>query len=72
MVDQISELTISRRGSVLIPFPQAVDNHQEYNAKALVDVGAGELLLQPTLSGESLAAVIERFAKDRKELQMLD
>ena len=38
----VSELTISRRGSVLIPFPQAVDNHQEYNARALVDVGAGE------------------------------
>jgi len=65
----ISELTISRRGSVLIPFPHAVDNHQEFNAQALVDVGAGELLLQDDASGEALAATIERLATNRRALQ---
>jgi len=65
----ISELTISRRGSVLIPFPHAVDNHQEFNARALVDVGAGEILLQDDASGEALAATIERLGADRRGLQ---
>ena len=65
----VSELTISRRGSVLIPFPHAVDNHQEWNAQALVDAGAGELLLQADISGEVLAATIERLGANRRGLQ---
>jgi UDP-N-acetylglucosamine--N-acetylmuramyl-(pentapeptide) pyrophosphoryl-undecaprenol N-acetylglucosamine transferase len=65
----VSELTISRRGSVLIPYPSAVDNHQEFNARALVDAGAGELLLQKDISGRSLAATIERLGQDRRGLQ---
>jgi len=65
----ISELTISRRGSVLIPFPHAVDNHQEFNARALVDAGAGEILLQKDISGPVLAETIERIGGDRRGLQ---
>lgn len=67
----VSELTISRRGSVLIPYPHAVDNHQETNAQALVDRGAAEMLLQRDLSGESLAAVLGRMDSSRRELQMM-
>ena len=65
----ISELTISRRGSVLIPFPHAVDNHQEFNARALVEAGAAEMLLQSDISGQILAQTIERLGEDRAGLQ---
>jgi UDP-N-acetylglucosamine--N-acetylmuramyl-(pentapeptide) pyrophosphoryl-undecaprenol N-acetylglucosamine transferase len=65
----ISELMISRRGSILVPYPHAVDNHQQHNAQALVDAGGGEMLLQSDLSGASLARAIERLAHNRRGLQ---
>ncbi len=67
----VSELTISRRGSVLVPYPFATDNHQETNARELVEAGAAELMLQKDLSGESLAAMLERMNASRRSLQMM-
>src|SRR5262249_60429249 len=32
----LAELTVSKKASILIPFPRATDNHQEVNARALV------------------------------------
>ncbi|MEE2828140.1 MAG: undecaprenyldiphospho-muramoylpentapeptide beta-N-acetylglucosaminyltransferase [Myxococcota bacterium] len=65
----ISELTVSRRGSLLIPYPHAVDDHQRHNAQALVDAGAGEMLLEADLSGKVLAEAIDRLGRDRKGIQ---
>ena len=56
---------------MLIPYPHAVDNHQERNAQALVDAEAGEMILQADLTGRSLAAVLDRLSKDRKGLQQM-
>ncbi|MCP4870641.1 MAG: undecaprenyldiphospho-muramoylpentapeptide beta-N-acetylglucosaminyltransferase [Proteobacteria bacterium] len=67
----ISELTISRRGSVLVPYPHAIDNHQQVNAQALVDGGAAEMILQKDLTPQSLGDCIERLSKNRRELQMM-
>ena len=67
----VSELMISRRGSVLIPWPKADHNHQEFNARALVEAGGGEMILQSELSGEKLAEVLGRLLKNRRELQMM-
>lgn len=67
----ISELTISRRGSVLVPYPHAIDNHQQVNAQALVDGGAAEMILQKHLTPQSLADTIERLAADRRGLQIM-
>lgn len=54
----LSELAAVGRASVLIPFPQASDNHQEHNARIFTDAGAAELLLQQKAKGEDLARVI--------------
>ena len=67
----VSELTISRRASLLIPFPYATDNHQEVNAGTLVDAGAGEMLLEKDLSGEKLLEVFQRLNADRKAIQRM-
>jgi len=67
----VSELMISRRGSVLVPWPKAAHNHQEANARALVEAGAGEMILQSQLSGERLAETLERLLKNRRDLQMM-
>jgi len=35
----LAELSAVGRPAVLVPFPHATDNHQEFNARALVDAG---------------------------------
>ena len=67
----VSELSMSSRGSVLIPYPHAIYNHQELNAKALVDAGAGEMILERDITPELLAATLERLDGDRKGLQQM-
>lgn len=42
----LAELCAAGVGSVLVPFPQAVDDHQAKNAQFLVDRGAAQLLPQ--------------------------
>jgi UDP-N-acetylglucosamine--N-acetylmuramyl-(pentapeptide) pyrophosphoryl-undecaprenol N-acetylglucosamine transferase len=40
----LAELTNLGKPSVLVPYPYATGNHQYHNARALVDVGAAELI----------------------------
>jgi len=51
----IAELAAAGVASVLVPFPQAVDDHQTGNARFLVNVGAAFLLDQRELTPESVA-----------------
>jgi UDP-N-acetylglucosamine--N-acetylmuramyl-(pentapeptide) pyrophosphoryl-undecaprenol N-acetylglucosamine transferase len=48
----LAELTCLGKASILVPFPQAADNHQELNARALAEAGAAEILPQNALSGD--------------------
>jgi UDP-N-acetylglucosamine--N-acetylmuramyl-(pentapeptide) pyrophosphoryl-undecaprenol N-acetylglucosamine transferase len=50
----VSELASQRRPAILIPLPHAIDNHQTENAKALVALGAAQLLPQPRLMDDDL------------------
>lgn len=54
----VSELAAAGVGSVLVPYPYAVDDHQTGNARYLADVGAARLMPQTELSTESLGAVL--------------
>jgi UDP-N-acetylglucosamine--N-acetylmuramyl-(pentapeptide) pyrophosphoryl-undecaprenol N-acetylglucosamine transferase len=65
----VSELSISQRGALLVPYPQAIDNHQERNAQVLVDAGGGEMILQESLSGELLVNALQRFIDEPRSLQ---
>jgi len=42
----LSELAAVGRAAVLVPFPEATDNHQEANARIFERAGASEVLLQ--------------------------
>lgn len=64
----VAELCAARRASILIPFPQAADDHQTKNAQALATQGASVLLPQAQLSGDRLAAEILRLVGDREAL----
>ncbi|RDZ27564.1 undecaprenyldiphospho-muramoylpentapeptide beta-N-acetylglucosaminyltransferase [Lysobacter silvisoli] len=66
----LAELCAAGVGSVLVPFPQAVDDHQTKNAQFLVDRGAAQLLPQSGDLAERLSATIEILGEREGLLQM--
>jgi UDP-N-acetylglucosamine--N-acetylmuramyl-(pentapeptide) pyrophosphoryl-undecaprenol N-acetylglucosamine transferase len=58
----VAELAVCGKQAVLIPFPFAADNHQEYNASMLAQRGAAEVIVQKDLTPEVLAASVRRHA----------
>jgi len=61
----VAELAVCGKRAVLIPYPFAADNHQEHNARSLAERGGGEVIVQKDLTPAKLAAVIQRFVRDR-------
>lgn len=51
----IAELAAAGVGSLLVPFPHAVDDHQTGNAQYLAENGAAKLVPQPQFTAELLA-----------------
>ncbi|MBV9345636.1 MAG: UDP-N-acetylglucosamine--N-acetylmuramyl-(pentapeptide) pyrophosphoryl-undecaprenol N-acetylglucosamine transferase, partial [Gammaproteobacteria bacterium] len=64
----ISELAAVGVGSVLVPFPNAVDDHQAANAQYLVREGAAVLVLDRDLSPERLAGELQPLCAGRGKL----
>jgi UDP-N-acetylglucosamine--N-acetylmuramyl-(pentapeptide) pyrophosphoryl-undecaprenol N-acetylglucosamine transferase len=64
----VSELAAAGIGSILVPYPHAVDDHQTGNARYLADHGAAELMPQGRLSPQSLGGVLQRLLGDRGRL----
>lgn len=60
----LAELTVCKKAAILIPFPQAADDHQTVNAAALVAKGAAAMIPQAELTGERLAAEIRQLVED--------
>jgi UDP-N-acetylglucosamine--N-acetylmuramyl-(pentapeptide) pyrophosphoryl-undecaprenol N-acetylglucosamine transferase len=54
----LSEITALGRPSLLIPYPYATDNHQEYNARALEKNGAAVVILERDLNDKLLYAEV--------------
>jgi UDP-N-acetylglucosamine--N-acetylmuramyl-(pentapeptide) pyrophosphoryl-undecaprenol N-acetylglucosamine transferase len=67
----ISELAAAGVGSILVPYPHAVDDHQTHNAAYLVSAGAAQLLPQEILTPERLAAVLQQLLSDREGLKAM-
>jgi UDP-N-acetylglucosamine--N-acetylmuramyl-(pentapeptide) pyrophosphoryl-undecaprenol N-acetylglucosamine transferase len=67
----VAEVAAAGRAAVLIPFPQAADDHQRKNAEAFVAAGAAELIVEAELTGERLLKVLtELLADDRRRIEM--
>ncbi len=60
----IAEICACQKAAIFIPLPTAADNHQEKNARVLVDGEAAEMILQKDLTPENLIDHIHRFAND--------
>jgi UDP-N-acetylglucosamine--N-acetylmuramyl-(pentapeptide) pyrophosphoryl-undecaprenol N-acetylglucosamine transferase len=67
----LAELCAVGVGSVLVPFPQAVDDHQTRNAEYLVERGAALLLKQDDALADVLATTLRRLADDAATRQSM-
>ena len=67
----IAELATVGAPAIVVPWPDAAENHQVDNAKVLSDVGAAVLVEQEHLTVDRLVAEIERLAADRGALDEL-
>ena len=64
----VAELAAAGVGSLLVPFPYAVDDHQTVNARFLERAGAALVLPQATLTVERLAEQLRVLLTDRARL----
>ncbi len=60
----VAEICAAGRASLLIPFPQAADDHQRRNAEVLVDAGAAEMLLQADADEYTLLYALQALLTD--------
>ena len=69
----IKEALIFHTPVMLIPYPQAINNHQNYNALFMQDrVKAGKRLLQDDITNKKLAQAIDEFCCEIKRGGMKD
>ncbi len=67
----LAELTAAGRAAILVPFPQATDDHQRANARTLEAAGAAVMLDQADLTGERLASEIGALLADDERRQAM-
>jgi UDP-N-acetylglucosamine--N-acetylmuramyl-(pentapeptide) pyrophosphoryl-undecaprenol N-acetylglucosamine transferase len=64
----LAELTAVGKPAALVPFPHATDNHQEFNARALVDAGGAALLRESEWTPATLADTLAGLLGSRERL----
>ena len=60
----LTELTALGLASILIPSPYVTNNHQEANARSLVDQGAASMILEKELNAQTMLAEIDKILVD--------
>jgi len=68
----VAELAEVGRAAILVPYPHAAKNHQEANARRLMDLGACRMLLEAELNGEVLAREILELREHPDQLAELE
>lgn len=67
----LAELTARGVPAILVPYPYATANHQEFNAKAVEAAGAARVILDKELTGETLLEEIEKLLISDNQLQVM-
>lgn len=65
----ITEVAKLGKPAIFIPFPFATENHQEYNAKVLANVGAAKIILDKDLDALILSETLENIVNDKEKLK---
>ena len=67
----IAELAVAGIPAVLVPLPQAVDDHQRANARQIADGGGAIVVEQDALTGEELAKIVINFLENPAKLEQM-
>ncbi|MDQ0203480.1 undecaprenyldiphospho-muramoylpentapeptide beta-N-acetylglucosaminyltransferase [Pectinatus haikarae] len=67
----LAEITACGIPSILIPYPYAAENHQEFNARALVEKGAAVMILNSELTGKRLARELTELLASENKVQKM-
>lgn len=67
----LSEIQALGKAAILIPSPNVAENHQFYNAMAMVDRNAAEIIEEKDLTPEKLIAKVDKLAGDRRRLEKM-
>jgi UDP-N-acetylglucosamine--N-acetylmuramyl-(pentapeptide) pyrophosphoryl-undecaprenol N-acetylglucosamine transferase len=65
----LAELMVKGIPAILIPYPYATANHQEFNARALEKQGAAQVILDKELQGENLLPKLEKMLTEQNVLE---
>ena len=68
----IAELIASQKASMLIPFSQATDNHQYFNAKELEKIRGAEIILEKEFTPEIFADKIFSFLRNKEKIALME
>ncbi len=64
----ITEVSIVGKPSIFIPLPNVSNNHQEYNAKVLENVGAAKIILNKDLTANILNSKIDEIIINKENM----
>lgn len=67
----VAEIAATGVPSILVPYPMAAGNHQEFNAKVITDNGGGILLEDSKLTKEGLVETVENILNDEEGLNKM-
>ena len=67
----INEVSIVGKPAIFIPLPGVSQNHQEYNARVLEEIGAAKILLNKDLEITDLNKYIEDIIYDKELLEQM-
>lgn len=67
----LAELTAKGVPAVLIPYPYATANHQEFNARAVEAKGGARVILDRDMTGEKLIEAVESLLADEAGLRKM-
>ena len=67
----LTELACAKKPAILIPYPDATDNHQYENAKVLADAGAAVLLEEKQITEKLVFETVERLYSHKEEREAM-
>jgi UDP-N-acetylglucosamine--N-acetylmuramyl-(pentapeptide) pyrophosphoryl-undecaprenol N-acetylglucosamine transferase len=67
----LAEITMLGKPSILVPLPTAAHNHQEQNARRLMDAGAAKMILQKDLTSDSLYNAMMELMQSPEKLKTM-
>src|SRR6202012_1375728 len=67
----VAELAAAGKPALLIPFPQAADDHQRHNAEVMARADAAQVVLEAELTPEKLLTALIHLLQEPERLEQM-